>query len=103
MTSTPAPAPASADGSGPPPAASPAPPPPDSTTEPDALIEQRGPVLIVTMNRPAARNALTGPMMALMRQAWDQVDSDPGIRVSRSWYGRSAAGSGSAICRRCAL
>ena len=38
-------------------------------------------MLIVTMNRPAARNALTGPMMALMRQAWDQADSDPGIRV----------------------
>ena len=30
---------------------------------PHALIERRGPVLIVTMNRPAARNALTAPMM----------------------------------------
>src|SRR5260370_12717253 len=48
---------------------------------PHALIERRGHVLIVTMNRPSARNALSGPMMALMRQAWDQADSDPGIRV----------------------
>ena len=48
---------------------------------PHALIEQRGHVLIVTMNRPEARNALSGQMMALMRQAWDQVDGDPGIRV----------------------
>jgi enoyl-CoA hydratase len=48
---------------------------------PHALIERRDHVLIVTMNRPEARNALSGPMMALMRQAWDQVDSDPGIRV----------------------
>jgi enoyl-CoA hydratase len=48
---------------------------------PDALIEQRDHVLIVTMNRPEARNALSGPMLALMRQAWDQVDSDPSIRV----------------------
>ena len=49
--------------------------------QPHALIERRGHVLIVTLNRPAARNALSGPMMALMRQAWDQVDTDPGIRV----------------------
>ncbi|HUA31266.1 MAG TPA: crotonase/enoyl-CoA hydratase family protein [Streptosporangiaceae bacterium] len=48
---------------------------------PHALIERRDHVLIVTMNRPAVRNALSGPMMALMRQAWDQVDNDPGIRV----------------------
>ena len=49
--------------------------------EPHALIERRGHVLIVTMNRPQARNALSGPMMELMRQAWDTVDSDPEIRV----------------------
>jgi enoyl-CoA hydratase len=48
---------------------------------PDALIDQRGHVLIVTMNRPRARNALSPSMMALMRQAWDQVDADPGIRA----------------------
>jgi enoyl-CoA hydratase len=49
--------------------------------QPHALIERRGHVLIVTMNRPEARNALSGPMLALMRQAWDQVDADAGIRV----------------------
>jgi enoyl-CoA hydratase len=59
---------------------------------PHALIEQRGDMLIVTMNRPAARNALTGPMMALMRQAWDQADSDPGIRVC------VLTGTGGAFC-----
>src|ERR1700752_2469253 len=47
---------------------------------PHALTERRGHVLIVTMNRPAARNALSGPMMELMRQAWGTVDGDPGIR-----------------------
>jgi enoyl-CoA hydratase len=51
--------------------------------EPHALIERRGHVLIVTMNRPQARNALSGPMMELMRQAWDTVDSDP-ERAARS-------------------
>jgi len=48
---------------------------------PHALIERRGHVLIVTMNRPEVRNALSGPMMALMRQAWDETDRDPEIRV----------------------
>jgi enoyl-CoA hydratase len=46
----------------------------------------------VTLNRPEARNALSGPMMALMRQAWDQVDDDPGIRVC------VLTGAGGAFC-----
>jgi enoyl-CoA hydratase len=62
------------------------------TEPPHALIERRGHVLIVTMNRPEARNALSGPMMALLRQAWDQVDSDPGIRVC------VLTGAGGAFC-----
>ena len=45
------------------------------------LIEQRGHVLVVTMNRPEARNALSGPMMAGMVEAWDRVDSDDEIRA----------------------
>jgi enoyl-CoA hydratase len=48
---------------------------------PDALVEQRDHVLIVTMNRPEVRNALSAPMMAIMREAWDRVDSDPDIRA----------------------
>src|ERR1022692_1714574 len=65
---------------------------PDSSEQPHALIERRGHVLIVTMNRPHARNALSGPMMALMRQSWDQVDADPGIRVC------VLTGAGGAFC-----
>ena len=60
--------------------------------EPHALIERRGHVLIVTMNRPAVRNALSGPMMELMRQAWDTADSDPEIRVC------VLTGAGGAFC-----
>ena len=60
--------------------------------EPHALIERRGHVLIVTMNRPRARNALSGPMMVLMRQAWDTVDGDPEIRVC------VLTGAGGAFC-----
>ena len=48
---------------------------------PHALVELRGHVLIVTMNRPRARNALSGPMMAIMKAAWDRVDTDPEVRV----------------------
>ena len=59
---------------------------------PHALIERRGHVLIVTMNRPEARNALSAPMMALMRQAWDMTDSDPDIRVC------VLTGAGGAFC-----
>jgi enoyl-CoA hydratase len=49
--------------------------------EPHALIEQRGPILIVTMNRPRVRNALSPEMLAIMREAWDRVDRDAEIRV----------------------
>ena len=60
--------------------------------QPHLLTERRGHVLIVTMNRPHARNALSGPMLALMRQAWDEVDHDPGIRVC------VLTGAGGAFC-----
>jgi enoyl-CoA hydratase len=70
----------------------PAAPPPDGSGPPHALIERRGHVLIVTMNRPEARNALSAPMMALMREAWDEVDRDPGIRVC------VLTGAGGAFC-----
>ena len=59
---------------------------------PHALVEQRGHVLIVTLNRPAARNALSGPMMAIMKDAWDRVDADPGIRAC------ILTGAGGAFC-----
>ena len=51
------------------------------TEQLDALVEQRGHVLIVTLNRPRARNALSGPMLAIMREAWDRVDSDASVRA----------------------
>ena len=62
------------------------------TEQPHLLTEQRGAVLIVTMNRPEKRNALSGPMLAGMREAWDTVDSDPGIRAC------VLTGAGGAFC-----
>jgi enoyl-CoA hydratase len=64
-----------------------------STAEqPEALVELREHVLIVTMNRPHARNALSGPMMAIMREAWDRVDNDPMVRAC------ILTGAGGAFC-----
>ena len=60
--------------------------------QPHLLTEQRGAVLIVTMNRPEKRNALSGPMLAGMREAWNRVDSDPGIRAC------VLTGAGGAFC-----
>ncbi|GLZ31786.1 putative enoyl-CoA hydratase [Lentzea sp. NBRC 105346] len=51
-----------------------------------------GHVLVVTMNRPSARNALSGEMMKIMREAWDRVDSDPDVRVC------VLTGAGGAFC-----
>lgn len=63
-----------------------------SPRAPHCLVEQRGHVLIVTLNRPEARNALSGEMMAIMTEAWDRVDNDPEIRVA------ILTGAGGAFC-----
>jgi enoyl-CoA hydratase len=67
-------------------------PTPDTGEQPHLLTERRGHVLVVTMNRPQARNALSGPMLAGMRRAWDEVDADPGIRAC------VLTGAGGAFC-----
>ncbi|MGH3716147.1 MAG: crotonase/enoyl-CoA hydratase family protein [Micromonosporaceae bacterium] len=63
-----------------------------ASEQPHCLVEQRGHVLVVTMNRPEARNALSAPMMAIMRTAWDRVDTDPSVRVC------VLTGAGGAFC-----
>jgi enoyl-CoA hydratase len=60
--------------------------------EPHCLVERRGHVLVVTMNRPEARNALSAEMMNIMRKAWDQVDGDSEIRAC------VLTGAGGAFC-----
>lgn len=59
---------------------------------PDCLVELDGHVLVVTMNRPEARNALSGEMMAIMREAWDRVDADSDVRCC------VLTGAGGAFC-----
>ncbi len=53
----------------------------DDVSAPHCLVEQVGHTLVVTMNRPEVRNALSGEMLAIMSDAWDRVNTDDTIRV----------------------
>jgi len=46
------------------------------------LVEKEGHVVIVTMNRPEARNAFSPEMLVRMADAWDLIDGDPTVRVA---------------------
>src|SRR3954465_10492273 len=62
------------------------------TEQPHALVEQVDHTLVVTMNRPEKRNALSGEMLAIMSDAWDRVNEDDDIRVC------ILTGAGGAFC-----
>ena len=47
---------------------------------PDLLVERDGPVMIVTMNRPARKNAMTLAMFGRMRDAWEEASTDDDVR-----------------------
>ena len=60
---------------------------------PPVLVERDGPsVAVVTLNRPARRNALTRELKDALRAALDGVASDAGVRAV------VLTGSGSAFC-----
>jgi enoyl-CoA hydratase len=63
-----------------------------SQSAPHLLVEQVGHTLVVTMNRPEVKNALSGEMLRGMEDAWDRVNSDPDIRVC------ILTGAGGAFC-----
>ena len=46
------------------------------------LVERDGPVMVLTMNRPERRNALSPSMMEGMSAAWDEINANPDIRVA---------------------
>jgi enoyl-CoA hydratase len=50
---------------------------------PDAsvVVEDAGPVRVVTINRPASRNAIDGPTAAALADAWRDFDADPAVSV----------------------
>jgi enoyl-CoA hydratase/carnithine racemase len=45
------------------------------------LRERRGPVLLVTLNRPSVRNAVSGELMQELAGAVEEAEGDEGIRV----------------------
>ena len=45
-------------------------------------FERRAATAIVTMNRPEAKNALSGPMLVGMVDAWVEIDGDDAIRCA---------------------
>lgn len=47
----------------------------------DLLYERRGPVALLTFNRPATRNAMTWEMYEGLAEACDHVDQDDRVRV----------------------
>src|SRR5438270_5535717 len=63
-------------------------------TENETLVlreDMRG-VAVLTLNRPAARNALSMPMMEALEAALDAVDADASVKVA------VLAGAGPAFC-----
>mgnify|MGYP001027974771 FL=1 len=49
---------------------------------PDLLVAQEGHVLVLTMNRPESRNALSLDMLDRLSAAWDEINTNPDIRCA---------------------
>lgn len=58
----------------------------------DLLVEQRGHILVVTMNRPEVKNALSPGMLVGMADAWEQLNTDDDV------YCAVLTGAGGAFC-----
>ncbi|MCU1393333.1 MAG: enoyl-CoA hydratase [Ilumatobacteraceae bacterium] len=56
--------------------------PASTSDEPSLLVERRDAVVILTMNRPARRNALSLDMIGRLADAWEMIDSDETIRCA---------------------
>lgn len=52
-----------------------------TSSSPVVLVERRGPVAIVTLNRPEARNALNAELAAAFPRVITEVDADPDVRA----------------------
>ena len=63
-----------------------------SVDEPHLKFERDGNVVVLTMNNPRRRNALTPSMIELMAEAWDEIDGNDDVRVA------ILTGEGSSYC-----
>jgi enoyl-CoA hydratase len=48
----------------------------------EVLVERRGGVQVITINRPEAKNALNGAVAQAVADAADELDADPDLRVA---------------------
>jgi enoyl-CoA hydratase len=53
----------------------------EEATEPEVLVEQRDRILIITINRPKAKNAVNSAVAHGLADAVDRLDGDPGLSV----------------------
>ena len=51
-------------------------------SDPHLKVEKEGHVVVVTMDRPEAKNAWSLEMLAQMWDAWQMIDSDPEVRCA---------------------
>ncbi|VBA42455.1 Carnitinyl-CoA dehydratase [Mycobacterium innocens] len=49
--------------------------------QPGALVERRGNVMVITINRPEARNAVNGAVSSAVGDALDEAQHDPDVRA----------------------
>ncbi|WP_122817797.1 crotonase/enoyl-CoA hydratase family protein [Nocardioides pantholopis] len=55
---------------------------PAPETAPEVLVEQRGSVLVLTLNRPQAKNAMTRTMSELLAAALDRLDGSDDLAAA---------------------
>jgi enoyl-CoA hydratase len=53
----------------------------EDVSEPDVLVEQRDRILIITINRPKAKNAVDAAVARGLAEAVDRLDGDAGLSV----------------------
>src|SRR6201990_2077941 len=53
----------------------------EAASEPEVLVEQRDRILIITINRPKAKNAVNPAVSDGLADAVDRLDGDPGLSV----------------------
>lgn len=54
----------------------------EANTEPEVLVEQRDRILIITINRPKAKNSVNAAVSRGLADAMDRLDDDAGLSVA---------------------
>ena len=53
----------------------------DQNPQPDVIVQREGAVLLVTINRPAMRNAINRAASEQIARAMDELDADPALTI----------------------